>query len=239
MNLDVVNDLLNNLKENKLVQNFIKELSDYLENGITNNSKLITSDYKWNNLLSDNLTVDGHKIITKYRDMMLTERANILQNYAQKTKEKGEMYYIYNTSDNEKNSYNLCNCNIGKSQEVITKSIEKLPQGASLGSVLRKQGENFIIDIEATELVEKEINIMVRDKLEEQNKYLANKRIDGHTYEVSEKYSGRIWLYDLNNAQNGGIEGIEEIEFPKDLYENAKEGDLFTYKNGEYQKQEK
>ena len=32
------------------------------------------------------------------------------------------------------------------------------------------------------------------------------------------------------------MEAIEEIEFPKDLYETAKEGDLFVYNNGEYKK---
>lgn len=30
------------------------------------------------------------------------------------------------------------------------------------------------------------------------------------------------------------MEGIEEIEFPRDLYDSAKEGDLFIYKNGTY-----
>ena len=74
--------------------------------------------------------------------------------------------------------------------------------------------------------------------IKEQNQYLENKRIDGQVYEVGEKYSGRIWLYDLNNISGGGIEGVEEIKIPKDLYETAKEGDLFVYENGEYKKHE-
>ena len=52
---------------------------------------------------------------------MLKERNNILQKYAENTKESGEMYYIYNTNTNENNSYNLCICKPDKSQEVITK----------------------------------------------------------------------------------------------------------------------
>lgn len=63
--------------------------------------------------------------------------------------------------------------------------------------------------------------------------------MEGHTFEVGEKYSGRIWLYDLDNVQGGGIEGIEEIEFSKDLYQDAKEGDLFIYQNGKYEKSKK
>lgn len=236
MNLDLVNDLFNNLKENKFVQNFMKELSNYLENNITNNSKIGDTDYKWNDLFSDDLTLYDNKITVKYRDEMLTERSNILQNYAENTKEEGEMLYIYNISTNERNSYDLCSFKPGKSQEVITKPIEELPEGTQLGSILRKQGENFILDQEATKIVGEEINTMIRDKIEEQNQYLDSTRIEGHTYEVGEKYSGRIWLYDLDNVAGGGTEGIEEIEFPKDLYETAKEGDLFVYENGEYHK---
>ena len=230
MNLDLINEVFNNLKENKIVQNFIKELSNYLEKNINNNSKL---NYEWNNLLSDDLVLYGNRITTKYRDEMLIERNNILQKYAENTKEKGEMYYIYNISTSEKNSYNISILKENQSNEVITKSIEELPEESSLGSVLRKQGNNFILDVETTRKVQEEINNMIKEKIEEQNKYLNNKRINDHIYEVGEKYSGKIWLYDLTNVTGSGI---EEVEFPKELYESAKEGDKFIYKNGEYQK---
>lgn len=213
----------------------MEELSNYLENNISNNSKIYTNDYNLNNLLSDDLTLYDKKIITRFRDEMLKERNSILQNYADNTKEKGEMYYIYNRNENKKNSYNLCSCRAEKSHEVITKQIEELPEDANLGSVLRKQDDKFVLDTDATKFIEKEINMMIQEKIEEQNQYLDSRRIDGHIYEVGEKYSGRIWLYDLNNSVGEGIEGIEEIEFPIYLYENAKEGDRFVYKDGEYQ----
>ena len=233
MNLDLINNLFNNLKENEFVQNFMKELSEHLEN----NSNTASSVGEWNNLLSNDLTIDNQKVISKYRDEMLTERNNILQKYAENIKETGEMYYIYNISENKKNSYNLSNCTVEKSNEVITKQIEELPEGVRLGSVLREQNGSFILDVEATKIVGEEINQMIQEKLKQQDEYLDSKRIEGHVYEVGEKYSGRIWLYDLNNNPNSGVEGIEEIEFPKDLYQTAKEGDLFIYINGEYQKQ--
>ena len=75
MNLDFVNNLFNNLKENKLAKDFMNELSDYLENN------------EWNNLLSDDLTINDTKIISKYKDIMLKERAKILQDYAESTRE--------------------------------------------------------------------------------------------------------------------------------------------------------
>jgi len=46
LNLDLANNLLNNLKENKIVQNFIKEISKYLEN----NNKISNSDFEFNDL---------------------------------------------------------------------------------------------------------------------------------------------------------------------------------------------
>ena len=226
MNLDLFNDL----KEDKFVHNFRKELSDYLEKNLTNNT--------WNNLLADNLEIDGKKIISKYKDEMLLERVNMLQDYALKTKNKGEMYYVYDISTDSEKKYNLCICESSQSHKVITKEIEDLPEGTSLGSVLRKRGEDFILEKEDTRVIGNQINNMIKEKIDEQDEYLDSKRIEGHIYEVDEKDSGRILLYDLNSNVNGSLEGIEEIEFPENLYETAKKGDKFIYKNGEYQKYE-
>lgn len=224
MNLDFINNLFNNLKENKLAIDFMNELSDYLENN------------EWNNLLADDLTINDTKIISKYKDNMLKERSNILQDYAENTKEAGEMYYIYNVSENEKNSYNISKTD--KNHKILTLSIDELPKGTQLGSVLRKQGDKFILDANATRIVGKRINEMIEEQIKKQNQFLKDKRIDGHMYEVEEKDNGRIWLYDLNNIEGGGIEEFEEIEFPKDLYQMSKKGDKFLYKDGGYQKVE-
>ena len=236
MKLDLVNDLVNNLKENKFVQNFIKELSNYLENSITNNKKISNDDFSFNDIHLGDLILYGEKVIVRYRDKMLIERGQILQKYSENTKEKGEMYYIYAANSNDSNSFNLCICESGKSHQVITKSKEELPEGATLGSVLRKDDANFVLDHEGTKCVGTEINRMIKEKIKEQHEYLDSKRVEGHIYEANEKYSGRIWLYDLNNKADGNIEELEEIEFPKNLYETAKKGDKFIYQNGEYQK---
>lgn len=227
MNLDLINNLFNNLKENKFVQDFIKELSNYLDNNLSNN--------QWNDLFSDDLILYNNKVTTKFRNEMLTERSEILQKYAENTKDAGEMYYIYNK--NGVNSYNLCNCEKNKSHDVLTETIEELPEGVNLGSVLRKRDDEFILDMDATKIINENINEMIKEKIEEQNKYLASKRIDGHVYEVGEKYSDTISLYDLNSDVGGEIESFEEIEFPKELFDSVTEGDKLVYKNGKYQKQ--
>lgn len=228
MKLDLINSLFNNVKKNNFVKNFMKELSDKLEHNVINNS------YEFNNLLSDDLVLYDNKITAKFRDKMLIERNNILQEYAKSTGFNGELLYIYDISKFTPDSYNLCNCNTDKSNTVITKQIKDLPDDATLGSIIIKKDNKFIIDIDATKFVGEKINSMIKEKIEEQKQYLNSKRIDGHIYEVGEKYLGRIWLYDLNNKD---VEGIEEIDFPKDLYETAKTKDLFIYNSGKYQKQ--
>lgn len=234
MNLDFMNDLFNGLKENKAIQNFAKELSEYVENNLENISKKKDTPNDYVDLTADDLEVGGKKVTAKFKDEMLVERANVLQKYA---KNNGEMYYIYGNSSRG-DAYNLTLCSEDKSHEVITLKEDELPEGSELGSVLRKNGEEFELDQNATKEVNEEINDMIEEKLEEQEEYLESKRVEDHVYEVGEKSDGRIWLYDLNNNAGGGTDGIEEIQFPKDLYESAEEGDLFVYKDGEYQKSE-
>ncbi len=234
MNLDLINEVVKSVKEKEFVQNFMKELTNYLED---NDRLMVEEESEYNNLLADDLTLYNTKIITKFRDKMLLDRVNILRNYAEKAEQEGDMYYIYNNSS-QKDSYNLCSCNKDKNHKVITKLIEDLPEGCKLGSVLRNKSNEFVLDKDGTKAVEKEINDMIKENIEEQNEYLENKRIEGHIYEVGEKYSGRVWLYDLSDNINAGKEGIEEIEFSNELYEDIKEGDKVIYQDGDYWKKQ-
>ena len=172
-----------------------------------------------------------NKITTKYRDKMLIERSNILNNYAKEALDKGEMYYIYNKNSKMENGYNLCICEEGKSHTVIEESIENLPNEATIGSVLRKIGNSYILDEEATNKINEEINDMKDRLLDEQTEFLKSKRVEGHVYEMSENDGDRAWLFDITIDSN---EAVEEINFPIELLDNSKEGDLFIYKNGEY-----
>ena len=62
MNLDLVNNLVNDVKNNKFVQNFIKELRNYLENSISENSYV---NSKREDIPLVNTTHNVNKIITK------------------------------------------------------------------------------------------------------------------------------------------------------------------------------
>ena len=207
------------------MKNFINDLS----NSLNSNSISKILCYEYHDLMEDDLAINGTRITTKFRDSMLAERNNILQDYAHQT---GDLYYAYSASMNNPNSYNLANYTPNSKHSVITKNVSELNPNCILGTVLRKQNNSFAIDTEATKIVGQAVNSMIKEKILEQDKYLNSKRIDGHTYEVAEKYNNRVILYDLDIK--GGSSEIEEINFPKNLYDSAKEGDLFIYHDGKY-----
>lgn len=233
MNLNLVNKIVNDAKNNKFVQNFIKELQNYLENNMSKNN-IINAEKEDFTLI--NSTHNGNKIIAKYRDKMYTERSHILNNYAKQTLEKGQMYYIYDKNSKMLDGYNICICEAGKSHEIIEADKNELPNGAKIGSVLRKLGNKFNLDEEATKEISQEIYSMKNQLLKEQTEFLKSKRIEGHIYEMGENIGDRVWLYDITNESSNGIEGVEEIDFPEELLNDGKEGDLYIYKDGEYQK---
>lgn len=224
MNLDIFNDLVNDVKNSSEIQNLIKEVKKYLENNI------IKNDAK-EEIPMVNPTYDGERIITKYRDEMLTKRLEILNNYAQNTQNKGEMYYIYSKNSESENSYNICICVEDRSHIVIEKSQEELPSGAIVGSVLRKNNDRFIIDEKATKTISEKLDNMKSQLLEEQREFLASQRIEGHMYEMAEKSEDRALLFDITAGKD---EGFEEIDFPLELLNESKEGELFVFEDGEY-----
>lgn len=214
MKLDLNNDIANNTN---LVRNFIKELQDYLERKV--DISLI------------NPTHNGNKIITEFRDKMYIQRRKILNDYAKQTIDKGQMYYIYDKNSKLEDGYNLCICEEEKSHIIIEANSNILPNGATIGSVLRKFEGNYILDNEATKDVSERIEKMKDELLKKQTEFFNRKRIEDHIYEVSEKGNDRVWIFDITNNSD---EALEEIDFPKELLQNAKVGDLFIYKKGEY-----
>lgn len=214
MKLDLINGIANNTK---FVQDFIKELQDYLER--KEDISLINPIHK------------GNKIITEFRDKMYIERSKILNDYAKQTIDKGQMYYIYDKNSKLEYVYNLCICEDEKSHTIIEANSNILPNGAKIGSILRKLKDSYILDNEATKDISEKIEKMKDELLEKQTEFLNSKRIEDHIYEVSENGKDRIWIFDITSNSD---EALEEIDFPKELLQNAKVGDLLIYKNGEY-----
>ncbi len=230
MNLEQFDNIVHMTKNDVFVQNFIKELQNKLKDNISLNNRV---NIEKEGIPLVNPTHKENRIIAKYRDKMYTERAHILNKYAKMTIDKGKMYYIYDKNSKMLDGYNLCICEKEKSHTIIEVSKEELPKEIKIGSILRKHGENYMLDKETTEKISQEIYNMKDELLKEQTEFLESKRIEGHIYEMSENSGDRAWLFDITSGSN---EGVEEIDFPQELLQDAKERDLFIYKNGEYQK---
>lgn len=222
MELNIFNINLNIDNKNKEeVSEFIKELSDYLEN--KNQTQVSILEQVQN----------SEKVTVMYRDKMYIERNKILNNYAKENQEKGTMYYIYDKNP-ETNTYHLCICEEDKTNIVIEANKYELPQTVGVDTVLRNESGKYIVDTRATFIIRKQIQEMVNELLREQEKYLKNNRLEGHVYEVGEIECDRVWLYDISKNDESGIEAFEEIQFPEILLNNLNEGDRVIYRNGIY-----
>jgi len=207
LNLDIFENLIDKVKENEFIQNFTKELEKNIENSM---QKSMLEKF-----VSDN------KIISEYKDKMLINRNMILQEL-----NNNEMYYIY---DKKGSDYLATICEKGKSHEIIRIPEKDVKSNVKIDSVLRKTNDKFELDEETTRLVKNKMEEMFKKILEEQNKMMESRRIDGHIYEYVEGSKNSVWLID-NNLNNGEV--FEEIQ--QEVFKDAQERDLFEYINGEY-----
>lgn len=212
MNLDIFENLIDKVKSNEFIQNFTKELEKSIENSM---QKSLLDKF-----------VNENKIISEYKDKMLIARNEILQKQAQKNSENGEIYYIYDKKGSE---YFATICEKNRSNEIIKIPENDVKSNIKIDSVLRKENGKFELDEETTEVVKNEMKEKFDEILEEQNKVMESRRIDGHTYEFVESSKDSVWLID-NDSNNGDV--FEEIS--QDIFKNAQEGDLFEYIDGEY-----
>ena len=223
MDLSVFKDIKNNLNgnERKEVLNFLKELSDYIEKDELKVERNMIEEIQHKN-----------KLTSKFRDEMLLERIDILNNYAKETAEKGNMYFIYDKNSIDENKYNMCLCNENDIYKVIEIDKNNLPDGSGLNSALRENNGKYILDQESTEELSIKINEMINKMLEKQEEYLQEYRIEGHIYKVDEKEEDRLWLVDITNNSN---EAIEEINIPEEVLNNISEGGKLKFEDGKYQ----
>lgn len=222
MNLDLFNNLINSAKENNVIQSFIKELSEVLENNLGDNER--NQDSLVQKIL------DGRTLTTKYRDKINIQRHDIITNYSKENSEQGEFYYVY--SKGADNTYGVVMHKNEESGSDIWIKESQLPKSAGVDSVLRVKNGMFVLDKDATEEIQEELTEMINRLLGEQANKLESQRVEGHIYEFVEKSGNTVELTDVTN--NTG-ECFEEIDFPSELLNKATKGTMFQYVNGEYQ----
>lgn len=175
--------------------------------------------------------VEEKNCTIELRDKMLLERNKILKDCANRFKNNEEMYYIY--EKNSLNTYLMTKISENQDYNIIKITKDQMPQYSEVDCILKKIGEKFILDEEATEYVKIEMNERFEKILHEQNQNIK----EGHIYEFVERADKSAWLIDTNEPQEenqSSYDVFEEKNFPEELLENAKEGDLFEFIHGEF-----
>ena len=221
MNLNILKNIINDIKKDDKVQNFLNELKNTIENTEEADMGILEK------IQSEN------KISIGTKNQMELKMDEILKEYAKETDEKGDLYFIVEKSKTNNTyttyKYKLDDDSVLKIQE------DELPQGAIVNTVLRKTDEKYIIDEEATRELENRITNVMQELINEQNRLLKEYRKEGHLYRVSENINNCIFLWDITDKPKMEI---EEVDFPEDLLEKATEGAIFEYLDGTYKLKE-
>lgn len=224
MSLDFLNNLKESLEKNDTlskisdgISDFIGELAEALKNENNNNTDIVTQ------IASNNkLTIASETSIIQARNDALSE-------YSKNTNEEGEFYFVLNKEEG-KDNYQIWKFNNGKRTQ-LEASKDDLPEDADVNSVLRMQDNKFVTDKNATETIITEVKEKAEQIIAEQNRKIDEYKKEGHTYLVTEDTNGRIFLWDATEKPKNEI---EDVNFPEELKDKAKEGRSFLYQNGNY-----
>ena len=223
MNLDLVNDLFNNLKENKLVQNFIKELSNYFEKNSKNN---LNCENKGIPIIEEILFKNN--FTTANQNSIRWNLNDVISKYEQKNSNNDAIYFI---KDETNNSYNVLKAENGKIEETEINK-KDMPSEVKINDVLKIKNNKYVIDDISTKELQEDIKTMAKDILDKQNVNLAKHRKEGHLYMVTEELGNNRFLWDLTDAPKTEF---EEPNIPNDLLSKATEGIVVKYTKGKYE----
>ncbi len=227
MNLDLVNDILKGIKENDFVQDFINDLTSYLEN--KNEEKPILEEI----LSKNNITTANENSIRWKMDDVILDYAK--ENF------KDETMYLVNDNKkivwkNNKKDYNNDILSIWKVEnnkiEEIGLEKSKLKEKLSINDVFKIENDEAIIDKIATKELKDKILEMANEIIEKQNNNLSNYKKEGHLYVVKEEIGNNRFLKDITEDKNTEF---EEVDIPKEILDKAVEGSVLKYTNGKYE----
>ena len=227
MNLDLVNDILKELKENDFVQDFINDLTSYLEN--KNEEKPILEEI----LSKNNITTANENSIRWKMD-------DVILDYAKENFKDETMYFVNDNKKivwkNNKKDYNNDILSILKveNNKIEEIGIEKstLKEQLNVNDVFKIENDEAIIDKIATKELKDKILEMANEIIEKQNNNLSNYKKEGHLYVVKEEIGNNRFLKDITEDKNTEF---EEIDIPKEILDKAVEGSVLKYTNGKYE----
>lgn len=231
MKLDLENKFFKGLKENNVVQNFINELSEYLENNLGKERKdmPIIEDI----LSKNNLTTGNQNAIRWNVEDVILEYAE--QNFSSDSmyfvKDSKKTYWSNNEKHYDNNVYTVLKVQDNQIEEIEI-SKKDMPKNIGVNDVFIIKEDKYIIDDFATKQLQEKIINMAKEIIDKQNTNLNRYRKEGHLYRVSEELGNNRFLKDLTDESE--IE-FEEVDIPKDLLDKATEGAVLKYTNGNYE----
>lgn len=213
------------------MQNFINELSKYLENNL--DRKRIEMPIIEDILSKNNVTIGNENSIRwKCNDVILK--------YAKQNFSNESMYFVLDSKktywENNEQNYdnNVYSVLKVENNQIEEREIDKkdMPKEIGVNDVFIIKENKYIIDNYATEELKKEIINMAKEIIDKQNVKLDSYRKEGHLYMVSEEVGDNRFLWDLTVVPKFEF---EEVDIPKKLLEKASPGAVLKYINGTYE----
>lgn len=229
MDLDLVNGLIRDLKEKMLVQDFIKDLSKYIEKNLSVKEMPIVEQ-----ILNEKAVTRGNENAIRFKaDEVITQYAR--ENFGSETmyfvKDNKKTYWMHNSRHYDDSAYPVLKIANGEMKEIAVDK-KDMPKEISVNDVFRLKDDKYIIDKISTNELQTAIKNMANEVIEKQNRNLSKHRKEGHLYMVTDELRESRFLLDITE---GAETEFEEVDFPKDLLEKATQGTIFMYTNGTYE----
>lgn len=110
-----------------------------------------------------------------------------------------------------------------------------LPKNANIDSILKIKNNNYILDINLSNILKNDIEHAAADLLKEQNSFLNKSLVENHIYQVVEISSNSISLIDKTIYDSTGKSNVFDIYNFSDKFEKSIFVDsLLKYSNGTF-----
>ena len=217
MDLNSFKNLIGNEKE--LISKFTKELSDFLnnKNGLENDKLTGTKDI-----------LEKYKLNRNYRAEFNQEKNKILDDLASKLSDKDSLYYI-NSYNSMSKKYGVLEYNQDNKYRNLYISAEQLPNNVKEGLLIRKDGDNWVIDEEVSEVFSDKLTKAAENLSKVQENELDGYRREGGIYQVIDNDKICIFLLD---KETGKV--FQETKFSDKLYDILGTDFIIRFENGEY-----
>ena len=223
-------DFFRELKENLEKNDTLSKLT----NGVTEFIGELTEALQKEGIIGKDVDIvtqiaSSNKLSMASENELNKARTEILKEYANATEERGSLYFVYNKVKGEDN-YRVWEFN---GNNITKKEVNKneLPKDVTVNSAMRVDNNEFVLDVEATKSISEKIRNRANIIIENQNKKIEEYKKEGHIYLVTEDINGKVFLWDSTDKPKYEI---EDVNFPEDLKNIAKEGNSFRYQNGTY-----